>query len=341
MKDTKSNHKTAYSRSRKKKKSVKNSDFSFFIQMILLIVVIYSLVFAGNVTHKISNNISEVIEVENDLSLNGPVSNEISSDDIIEIETEPIDESPLPLEIHQINVGQANAYLIRHDNFTIFVDGGRTKSYPIVQKYLENFGVENVDMYIATHWHGDHVENMNSILRDYGHEQTIFYGTTAEPTTKYDIPETPYIQMVHGTSFNVGDVGFLCVGPDEIAYKGRENPDSLNLLIQHNDFKFLMTGDYFKDAAIESYGEYLKDVDILQMPHHGLQPFRISEEAMLYCNPEVMLVPIDNSYDSRHFLKTLGLETEVYDNKDGCIAIVSYGDDYEVYTNVKSPYDLV
>ena len=346
MKDTKFNRHKSTKRSRKQRKRTRSSDFSFVIQMIVFIIFLYYIVFVGGEIPDSSENLPKetiVEEVENlpqtDLVEVEPETEHVN-EPIIDLATEPVYEPPLPLEIHQIAVGQANAYLIRYDDFTIFVDGGRKRSYDKVKKYLDNFGVESIDMYIATHWHGDHVENMNSILQDYGHEQTIFYGTTPEPTSKYDIPETPYIQMVHGTNFNIGNVGFLCVGPDEILYNGRENPDSLNILIQYNDFKFLMTADYIKDAAVETYGEFLKDVDVLQMPHHGLQPFRISESTMLHCNPETMLVPVDNSYDSRHFLKTLGLETKVYDNKDGNIAIVSYGEGYELYTNVKTVADL-
>ena len=349
MKDTKSNRNKPAKRPRKRRKYTRTINIRFAIRLIAWAIILYYIVLVTNVTPKIDTSIpnGETV-VEPTAEVNTDVVTEEVEQTIpetvpetipVEI-SEPIDENPLPLEIHQINVGQANAYLIRHDDFTIFVDGGRTRSYPVVKKYLENFGVESVDMYIATHWHGDHVENMNSILDDYGHKDTIFFGTTAEPSSKYDIPATPYTQMTHGTSFNIGDVGFLCVGPDEILHNGRENPDSINLLIQYNDFKFLMTADYIKDTAIETYGEFLKDVDVLQMPHHGLQPFRISEKAMLHCNPETMLVPVDNSYDSRHFLKTLGLDTTVYDNKDGCIAIVSFGEGYEVSTNVKTPLDL-
>lgn len=353
LKDTKSNRHKSAKRSRYKKRYPRRINFRFAIQLIICTIVLYYIAVASSEWTDFSQNTSkvEVVDEVVDTALQIPTEVETEPieklvtesviEPIIEPVTEPVEEVPLPLEIHQIAVGQANAYLIRHDNYTIFVDGGRTRSYPVVQKYLENFGVERVDMYIATHWHGDHVENMNRILKDYGHEQTIFCGTTPEPSSKYDIPETPYTQMVHGTSFNIGNVGFLCVGPDEILYNGKENPDSINLLIQYKDFKFLMTADYIKDAAIETYGEFLRDVDVLQMPHHGLQPFRISENAMLHCNPETMLVPVDNSYDSRHFLKTLDLQTKVYDNKDGNIAIVSYGDDYEVYTNVKSIVDLV
>lgn len=344
LKDTKSNRKRSDKRSRNKKQHTRSGDVSFVIQMIVFVIVTCHILFAGSVPQDFSESTPEITVVENVQisSLVEPTEmpTEQVAEPIAEPVTEPVYEPPLPLEIHQINVGQANAYLIRYDGFTIFVDGGKSHSYNHVKKYLENFGVKNIDVYIGTHWHRDHVGNMSNILLDYANDQTIVYGTTENPSSKYEVSKGTYIQMVHGTNFSVGNVSFLCVGPDEILHNGNENPDSINLLIQYNDFKFLMTADYIKDAAIEMYGEFLRNVDVLQMPHHGLQPFRISEMAMLYCNPEIMLVPVDNSYDSRHFLKTLGLETKVYDNKDGCIAIVSYGDGYRVYTDVETLVDL-
>jgi competence protein ComEC len=341
MKNTRSKRNKSNKRHRKTKRRTRCLNFSFAIQLIACAIVLYYIVLVTDVKPK---NFESAQEIEKIVSMETIATEPIVEtipEPVVEVAEEPIIENPLPLEIHQIAVGQANAYLIRCDDFTVFVDGGRSRSYEKVKKYLDNFGVETVDVYIATHWHGDHVENMSKILLEYAHENTIVYGTTQEPSSKYEVTKGTYIQMVPGTNFNIGDVGFLCVGPDEILHKGNENPDSLNILIQYNDFKFLMTADYIKDAAIEMFGEFLRNVDIIQMPHHGLQPFRISEMAMLYCNPEVMLVPVDNSYDSRHFLKTLELKTKVYDNKDGCIAIVSYGDDYEVYTNVKTPNDII
>ena len=267
----------------------------------------------------------------------------VAEEPIAEAETEPtivIDENALPLEIHQIDVSCANAYLIRYDGFTIFVDGGQSFAYDNVTEHLDNFGVNSIDCYIATHWHKDHVANMVSILNTYGHTRTIVYGPSEDPTSKYYVPKGAYMQMTPGTNFEVGDVGFICVGPDEVTQNGSVNPDSLNILVQYKDFKFLMTGDYMKDAVINTYGELVENIDVLQMPHHGLSPFCISEGAMLHCNPSTILVPADASKPTHELVGKLGMDAKILDNTNGSIAVVSYGSGYQVYTDVTSPSDF-
>lgn len=326
-------------RKKRKKKSAKNSDFSFIIQMVALALVLYFIAFGSgekNVTEKVTKR-NLVPEISSETSETVEVVTEP------EVETEPafiIDENALPLEIHQIDVSCANAYLIRHDNFTIFVDGGQSFAYDEVVEHLDSFGVKSIDCYIATHWHKDHVSNMVTILNTYAHERTIVYGPSESAKGKYYVPKGTYTQMLPGTSFEIGDVGFMCVGPDEVTQYGNVNPDSLNILIQYNNFKFLMTGDYMKDTVISSFGELVKDIDVLQMPHHGLTPFCISEGAISYCNPSTILVPADSSKPTRELVDKLELNTKVFDNTSGCITVVSYGEGYKVFTNVSTPNDL-
>ena len=341
MKNTKYNNRhTPVRRRKRRKKSTQNSDISFAIQMIALALVLYYVAFGGGTT-----------PIAKESTLEAPATEVVAEPMIVsedepavaEVATEPpiiIDENALPLEIHQIDVSCANAYLIRYDNFTIFADGGQSFAYDNVVDYLDNFGVKSIDCYIATHWHQDHVANMVNILNTYGHERTIVYGTSETPSAKYYVPKGTYAQMTAGTSFEIGDVGFMCVGPDEVTQNGTVNNDSLNILVQYKDFKFLMTGDYMKDAVISNFGELVKDIDVLQMPHHGLSPFCISEGAISFCNPSTILVPADASKPTQELVANLELDAKVLDNTNGCIAVVSYGAGYNVYTNVSSPADL-
>ena len=336
MKNTKYNNRNRSAKRRKsKKRAAQNSNISFVVQMIALALVLYFMAFGIGTTPTSQGN-----------SLKDDPANEVSNEPMAiseESNTEPaivIDENALPLEIHQIDVSCANAYLIRYDNFTIFVDGGQSFAYDEVVDYLDNFGVTSIDCYIATHWHKDHVSNMANILQTYAHARTVVYGTSESPNAKYNVPKGTYTQMRAGTSFEVGDVGFLCVGPDSVTQNGNTNPDSLNVLIQYKDFKFLMTGDYMKDAVVNTYGELVKDIDVLQMPHHGLSPFCISEAALNHCNPSTILVPADASKPTHELVDNLGLNANVLDNTNGCIAIISYGVGYNVYTNVSTPADL-
>ena len=351
MKNAKYNSRNTSVKRRKPRRSRDvRINVSFAIRLIAMLLVLFYISSHFGTPPVISeknDNISEkentVQEVENQPAVAAVVAEDPHVDNVNEEVTEPtmvIDENALPLEIHQIDVSCANAYLIRYDGFTLFIDGGQTFAYDNVLEHLDNFGVKSIDCYIATHWHKDHVANMITILNTFGHARTLVYGPSETPMGKYWVPKGSYMQMTPGTNFEIGDVGFLCVGPDEVTQNGTVNPDSLNVLIQYKDFKFLMTGDYMKDAVIKNYGELLEDLDVLQMPHHGLSPFCISEGALLHCNPSTILVPADASKPTHELVDTLGMDARIFDNTNGSVAVVSYGNGYQVYTDVNTPNDL-
>ena len=66
--------------------------------------------------------------------------------------------SETELKIHIIDTGvQADAILIQEDNINIMVDCGYKGTSNIVIEYLKQRGVKNIDLFIATHAHTDHI----------------------------------------------------------------------------------------------------------------------------------------------------------------------------------------
>ena len=309
---------------RKRKTHSSGGNFGFVIVMIIFTIVLCCMVF-----RPVENSTPGMHDTQQ-----GSVSQK-HEEGSTEPETTPEPEvDPIAFELHQIDVGCANAYLLRYDGHSIFIDGGQSFGYKTVSNYLDNLGVAYIDMYIATHWHGDHVSNMSKILEKYAHPATVVYGPSERNNSKYPVSKGTYSQLVAGDTFNIGEVTFTCVGPYEVKQSGNSNPDSLNFVIEYGDFKVLMTGDYMYNKVIEQYPELTENVDVLQMPHHGLDPLCISEKAFAHCNPEIVLVPANSSAPTKALVRDLKTESKVLDNQSGCIAIVSYGDGFRVYTGV-------
>ncbi len=113
------------------------------------------------------------------------------------------------LELHQVNLGSADGYVIRFDGTTVLIDGG--EAWPdlperIFPKYLEALGITHVDVYIITHWHDDHCMNLNYVLERYGDENTIVYGVSEKLNAAYDplANGAQYRQMKDGDEFFIG-----------------------------------------------------------------------------------------------------------------------------------------
>ncbi len=180
------------------------------------------------------------------------------------------------LEIHVIDVGKADAILIRSQGHAALLDAGTVGDGDHVSDYLFRFGVEALDYAIVSHTDSDHIGGMSQVLWDREVQTLIHSSAPGEPET----PEYENLknalrrfsveprQVEAGESFSLGAARFTVVGP--ISYTGRPNDDSLVLRLECGDFSALFCGDAEKAAEEElvASGENLQ-ADLLKVAHHG------------------------------------------------------------------------
>ena len=68
------------------------------------------------------------------------------------------------LEIHFIDVENADCIFVRQQDKTLLIDAGESTTFDRVERYLEDYGVDHLDLVIATHPHADHIGGMPSVL---------------------------------------------------------------------------------------------------------------------------------------------------------------------------------
>ena len=61
------------------------------------------------------------------------------------------------LQVHFIDVGQADAALVICDGHYMLIDGGNAEDSDLVYSYLERHGAKNLDYMVASHAHEDHI----------------------------------------------------------------------------------------------------------------------------------------------------------------------------------------
>lgn len=213
-------------------------------------------------------------------------------------EDEDSESESLPLmQVHQINLGFADGYLIRVGELNILIDGGNAiPEQPTndLMDYLAATGITRLDAYIITHWHLDHCMNLNKVLAVYGDAETVVYAPSEQNHPDYEplANEAAYAQMVPGDVLEYGDLSIHCVGPVSLLNKGCRNQDSLNFVLQYGEFRMLFTGDFAASLNInKDYYDLCANVDVLKFPHHGMEPFEIGEQAIRTTSPKYVLVP--------------------------------------------------
>ena len=247
-------------------------------------------------------------------------------------------EGAAQLQLHQISNGCSDAYLILLDDIAIMIDGGNDtgRSPASLMNYLSEAGFQRLTAYIVTHYHDDHAGNLNRILEVFGDEDTIVYGPAPElPDKLLPLAAGQYAQMLDDDRFSIGDLDFHCLGPQELAQNGNSNYDSLNFLMTYGSRRFLFTGDYAHSyALLDQYADEVKDVDVLKFPHHGLEPFYITDRALRHTNPAIVITPGAYAKVSRH-VRELGLSSLRYGNGDNFFIIYSDGESLDAVLDVQ------
>ena len=224
---------------------------------------------------------------------------------------------PGVLRLHMIDIGCGDAYLLTVDDLVLLIDCGTNSTVPIAQHsnnpplfgYLAASGIDHVDMHIVTHWHNDHCYNVDTLAEMYGTGDLVVYGVTEELYSELrPLPVGTYRQLKDGDRLKAGPLDILCVGPEY-----RDFPDSpfnifsLNFIITYGNIRFLFTGDWVDKTVLTRWKDEIADIDVLDFPHHGLEPICMEQESMKQINPRVITITSHERGTVRRFCKQSGL----------------------------------
>ena len=189
------------------------------------------------------------------------------------------------LEITAIDVGQGDSLLvISPEGRTMLIDGGGSISpapsefdfgEDVVAPYLWSRGLESLDVVVLTHVHADHIGGLPRILEDF-HPSEMWVGINPEKDELLELLETAkanHVAIHRHTSGDERDWGgakirVLSPPPDWQPRPGKENDDSLVMLIGYGETRALLAGDMERNiegfVATES-----PEADLLKVAHHG------------------------------------------------------------------------
>lgn len=212
------------------------------------------------------------------------------------------------LEVHFIDVGEADAILVICQGHAMMIDGGDREDSQLIYAYLKERGITELDYIFATHSDSDHVGGLAAALRflkvgsvycssdeaDSRAFRSFRYYTEAQGLS-IKKPEA-------GERFSLGDAELTVLGPTREAEE--QNNNSIVIRLVYGETSFLFTGDmeFEEEADLLASGAELKST-LLKVAHHG-SAYSTGEELLSKVKPKYAVISVgDNDYG--HPAKTL------------------------------------
>ena len=217
------------------------------------------------------------------------------------------------LEIHHIDVGQADATLIiTPAGETILIDSGDWRQGGAgVIEYLEAHDIDRIDHLVATHGHADHIGGHDAIIEwaetegdgiglayDSGVAHTSqTYERYLDAVEEYDVE---LLIVEEGDELPIeGDVDGLVVNPPEGDSGTDLHDNSVALVVEFGEFRYVTTGDAetaAEERMVDSWADDI-DADIYHAGHHGSSTSSTAP-FLDAVSPEIAI--ISSAYDSQY-----------------------------------------
>jgi len=210
------------------------------------------------------------------------------------------------LQIHYIDVGQADCALIEFGDFHMLIDGGNRDDGQLVVSYLDRMGIEELDAVICTHAHEDHVGGLPSVLAVF--PTNVIYAPTRTYSSKIfddflyyaDQQDREITIPEPGSRIDAGELTITFLGP--VKSYADPNDTSIVCRIDYGETSFLFTGDMEVTAENDmlDYWDGMDwEVDVLKVGHHGSNTstgYRFLYEV----NPTYGVIPVGAGNDYGH-----------------------------------------
>lgn len=251
-----------------------------------------------------------------------------------------------PLELHFLDVGQADAILIRQGRVGVLVDAGRGDDIVL---WLEELGIDSLAAAIGSHNHDDHVGGMDAVLADVPVGAYYYNGrapgnrnaeAVEDLLREEGIPAPPPPWQ----PVRLGDAR-ITIFPSRLrGAEVSENNSSLGVLVERGRFRALLTGDSEIDElnAWMDAGD-IPDVDVLKAAHHGSRD-AVTPGWIQRTRPEVVVISVGagNTYGhpeeaALRYYRTGGRRVLRTDQDGTVTVVVDRAGGYEITTSGPRP----
>src|SRR5699024_3955429 len=141
-------------------------------------------------------------------------------------ESETLTNAEGALTVHYIDAGQGDATLLQYkddeEQYTVLYDAGDWLGSEVVP-YLENKGVDEIDIAIISHPHADHIGQLKRVVESFSVGEVWMSGDSAtwdvltEAMEAVEKSDASYEEPSTGDVFDVGPLVLTVLHPDQLS----------------------------------------------------------------------------------------------------------------------------
>ena len=202
-----------------------------------------------------------------------------------------------------LDVGQGQSLVFMSDKSTVVVDCGgnkMTNAGVIASEYIRDNGRGQIDMLILTHFHADHTNGVETLMKLIDVNRLIVPDTDADDPARIRIIELAGDHGVDVTYIS-SDTLFSADSMDILVFAapgGKDkNEQGISVMCRAGSFETLTTGDLssVSENALMR-GRPLPDIEVLVVGHHGSK-YSSSDAFLETVKPELAIISVGrNNY---------------------------------------------
>lgn len=244
------------------------------------------------------------------------------------------------LEIHFLDVGEADCALISSHGENALIDAGNTIDGNKIVKYLESLGIADFKYLFGTHAHEDHIGGLANVIYNFNIDNVYMPNVPSKYKSYQNVLKAlnkknlELKNPINDEEFKLGESTL------KIIYNGEKEEDinnsSLIIKLTYKNNSFLFTGDTTKEVEDKILDKDLNS-NLLKVSHHGSNDAS-SANFLVRVHPNYAIISVgkENDYHHPHQVtldKLERLETKVYrTDQDGTIIVKSDGENINIET---------
>lgn len=217
----------------------------------------------------------------------------------------PVPDAEGILQVHFIDVGQADCILLSQNGENMLIDAGNNGDADVILDYLAKQNVTKLKYAVGTHPHEDHIGSMDKVLLNVEVENLLMPKVQANTKTFEDVLDAAIEKGLtvtvpkNGDRYLLGTAAITAVSALEPSAKDLNNA-SIMLRVDFGETSFLFTGDAeeeAEEAALRSGADL--SCDVLKVGHHGSRTSS-SKEFLTAAKPRYAVISCGEGNDYGH-----------------------------------------